>query len=163
MAPTSKEPPFWKTKTLTEMSQSEWESLCDGCGKCCLNKLEDEDTGKIYYTDVACKLLDRKSCRCTDYPNRFDYVPDCIKLSPKNVSEMTCLPKSCAYRLLSEGKSLFWWHPLVSGDPNTVHEAGISARDRTQCESTVPEDQFEDHIVKWPNRMRAQKRKAKSS
>ncbi len=107
--------PFWKTKTLTEMSRDEWESLCDGCGRCCLNKLEDEDTGKFLYTRAACKLLDVKTCRCTDYPNRAARVPDCVTLTPENVGELGWLPQTCAYRLLDEGKSLPWWHPLVSG------------------------------------------------
>ena len=92
--------PFWKTKTLTDMSRDEWESLCDGCGRCCLNKLEDEDTGKFLYTRAACKLLDVKTCRCTDYPNRAARVPDCVTLTPENVGELGWLPQTCAYRLL---------------------------------------------------------------
>ncbi|MCC7483107.1 MAG: YcgN family cysteine cluster protein, partial [Hyphomicrobiales bacterium] len=118
--------PFWKTKTLTDMSRDEWESLCDGCGRCCLNKLEDEDTGKFLYTRAACKLLDVKTCRCTDYPNRAARVPDCVTLTPENVGELGWLPQTCAYRLLDEGQSLPGWHPLVSGRPETVTEAGIS-------------------------------------
>ncbi|WP_456686236.1 YcgN family cysteine cluster protein, partial [Bradyrhizobium sp. P5_C11_2] len=113
---------FWKTKTLEEMSDVEWESLCDGCGRCCLNKLEDEDTGQIYFTHVGCKLLDGATCGCKDYPNRSDKVPDCVRLTPANVRTLNWLPPSCGYKLVAEGRDLYWWHPLVSGDPNTVHE-----------------------------------------
>jgi len=117
---------FWQVKTLEEMSSVEWESLCDGCGRCCLNKLEDWDTGEIVWTKVACRLLDGETCRCSDYPNRFKKVPDCVQLTPEEVRTIPWLPPSCAYRLLAEGRDLPWWHPLVSGDPATVHEAGVS-------------------------------------
>jgi uncharacterized cysteine cluster protein YcgN (CxxCxxCC family) len=129
--------PFWKTKTLRDMSRAEWESLCDGCGRCCLVKLEDEDTGEIHFTNVACKLLDTRSCRCKDYKNRRKLVSDCIKLNARNVGELSWLPETRAYRLLDEGKELAWWHPLVSGDPQTVVEAGVSMRDRTVSEADV--------------------------
>lgn len=142
------EVPFWKRKTLPEMTTSEWESLCDGCAKCCLIKLEDEDTGEIAYTEVVCALLDDDSCRCTDYPNRSKRVPDCVKVTADLASGETWLPSTCAYRLLAEGKDLPWWHPLVSGDQETVHLAGMSVRHRVISESYVSDP--EDHIVDWP-------------
>ena len=146
--------PFWKTKTLAQMTQAEWESLCDGCGRCCLNKLEDEETGKYYYTDVGCRLLDGETCRCRDYPNRQALVDDCERLTPENVSQLGWLPPSCAYRLIAEGKDLYWWHPLVSGDPETGHSAGVSVRGRVQgSETDVPDDQLENHVVRWPIRL----------
>lgn len=142
--------PFWKAKTLEEMNQREWESLCDGCGLCCLNKLEDWETGEIAWTSVACRLLDGESCRCTDYDNRQATVPDCIQLTPESVRELTWLPPSCGYRLVRDGEDLRWWHPLVSGDPETVHQAGISARGRTVAEQDVDVEDFEDYLVTWP-------------
>jgi uncharacterized cysteine cluster protein YcgN (CxxCxxCC family) len=142
--------PFWQRKSLAEMSQKEWESLCDGCGKCCVNKLEFEDTGKVVQTNVACKLLDTHSCRCSDYKNRKTLVSDCIRLTPKVVSKMDWLPDTCGYRLIDAGKDLYWWHPLVSGDPSSVHEAGISVRGRVISEVGV--DDLEDHIVDWKDK-----------
>lgn len=139
--------PFWQTKTLHEMTGAEWESLCDGCGRCCLNKLEDEDTGEIKYTDVACRLLDLDSCRCTSYEDRQRFVPDCRRLTPQNVGVIPWLPQTCAYRLLAEGKDLEWWHPLVSGDPSTVIEAGISVKGRIVSERDT--DDLEGHVVEW--------------
>ena len=130
--PSGQEGFFWKTKTLEEMSNVEWESLCDGCARCCLEKLEDEDTGKIYFTHVSCKLLDAGLCACKDYANRSDQVPDCVRLTPENVRTLNWLPPSCGYKLVAEGRDLYWWHPLISGDPNTVHEAGVSVRGRVQ-------------------------------
>lgn len=120
---------FWKNKTLHEMTNQEWEALCDGCGLCCLIKLEDEDTGETYYTKLTCHLLDVGLCRCTDYENRHQRVADCLRLTPETVKNFKWLPKTCAYRLLAEGKELFWWHPLVSGDVDSVNKAGISLRD----------------------------------
>ncbi len=131
------EEPFWRRKTLAEMTRSEWESLCDGCAKCCLDKLEDEDTGEIRYTEVACRLLDLGTCRCTDYANRKRFVPDCVILTARRVDRLAWLPSTCAYRLLSEGKDLEWWHPLVSGDPETVHRAGVWVRGREVPEAVA--------------------------
>lgn len=137
------------------MSGPEWESLCDGCGRCCLVKLEDEDTGKIHFTDVRCRLLDAKSCRCGDYDNRQALVPDCVKLTPGEVRSLNWLPPTCAYRLIDEGKELYWWHPLVSGDPDTVHQARISVRGRTFAhEDEVAQEDLVERIVQWPGRGR---------
>lgn len=141
---------FWETKSLAEMTRSEWESLCDGCGKCCLVKLQDPDTDEIAYTDVACRLLDCDSCRCSDYANRKAEVPDCVVLSVRLVDQLEWMPSTCAYRLLKEGKPLYWWHPLVSGDPNAVHEAGISVRGRVISEILVEDAELVEHVVDWP-------------
>lgn len=142
--------PYWKTKTLAEMTDAEWEGLCDGCGLCCLNKLEDWETGAIAFTSVACKLLDGESCRCKDYDNRQSIVPDCIRLTLESIEEISWLPPTCAYQLVADGDDLYWWHPLVSGDPETVHQAGISVRGRTVSEDDVPLEDFEDYLVEWP-------------
>lgn len=142
--------PFWRVKTLAEMTSKEWESLCDGCGKCCLLKLEDAEDGSIAYTDVACRLLDTETCRCTDYTHRAARVPDCIVLSAGTMDGLRWMPSTCAYRLLHEGRDLPWWHPLVSGDPETVHEAGVSVRHRVIGEGEVPEAELERHLVIWP-------------
>jgi len=149
--------PFWKTKTLAEMSEAEWESLCDGCGKCCLIGLEDEDTSEIYLTDVACKLFDSKSCQCSNYPERKKHVPDCVKLTPENVPELNWLPKTCAYRLVAQARDLFWWHPLVSGDPDTVHAARVSVRGKTRPEGRLQIPGLMKRIRKWPEPLRDQK------
>ena len=137
--------PFWRRKRLDEMTVEEWESLCDGCGKCCLHKLEDMDTGEIAYTNVACRLFDQGTCRCRNYPERNRLVPDCVVLSPDNVASLHWMPSTCAYRLLAEGKELAWWHPLVSGDPDTVHRAGISMRGR--CVSERHAGPLEHHVL----------------
>jgi uncharacterized cysteine cluster protein YcgN (CxxCxxCC family) len=142
--------PFWRTKSLEEMTPGEWESLCDGCGRCCLNKLEDWDTGEIAWTDIRCRLLDDQTCRCSDYENRQAEVPDCIGLTPKTVRELTWLPPTCGYRLVAEGHDLYWWHKLVSGSTETVHEAGVSVRGRTVGEPGIPLEDYEDHLVDWP-------------
>jgi uncharacterized protein len=145
-------PPFWKSKPLAAMTEAEWESLCDGCGRCCLNKLEDEETGEIFWTDVACKLLDHGTCRCKSYDDRHDFVPDCVKLDVDEVvnQTITWLPPTCAYRLLANGEDLPVWHPLVTGDPASVHTAGISVRNRVISEELIPMDGFEDRICDWP-------------
>jgi hypothetical protein len=152
--PAAGEPPFWRRKGLAEMTATEWESLCDGCGRCCLSKLEEEDTGRIYFTDVGCRLLDGESCRCRDYANRTAKVDDCVRLTPETVESITWLPPSCAYRLIAEGRDLYWWHPLVSGDPDTVHAAGISVRGRVGAyEDRLDGQDLEDRIVDWPLRI----------
>jgi uncharacterized cysteine cluster protein YcgN (CxxCxxCC family) len=135
---------FWE-KPLAQLDRGEWEALCDGCGKCCLHKLEDADTGEIHATEVACKLLDTHSARCTNYRGRRAFVPDCIRLTANNVARMTWLPKTCAYRLRAEGKPLFDWHPLISGDPESVHRAGISVRGWTISEGEAGDLEF--HLV----------------
>lgn len=143
--------PFWKRKKLSEMTDREWESLCDGCGRCCLNKLIDEDTAETAFTDVGCRLLDEETCRCKDYRNRQRQVPDCVRLTWRNVRRLSWLPPTCAYRLVANGQDLPWWHPLVSGSPDTVHEAGVSVRGRVAAsEEDVPDDKFVDYIVRWP-------------
>jgi uncharacterized protein len=143
--------PFWQRKSLAEMTDSEWESLCDGCGRCCLNKLEEEETDRTYYTNVGCRLLDGQACRCRDYANRLAQVEDCVRLTPASLKTITWLPPSCAYVLLDEGKDLYWWHPLVSGDPETVHSAGVSVRGRVGAtEVAVPDAELQDYIVDWP-------------
>ncbi len=145
--------PFWETKQLEEMTPDEWESLCDGCAKCCLIKLEDEETGDIALTRLHCKLLDAETCRCSDYPNRKRHVPDCVILTPKDVSELRWMPASCSYRLIHEGKPLPDWHHLISGDPELIHQKGGSIMGRTLSEETLfdPDDaeQIEEWIVDW--------------
>ena len=136
--------PFWETKPLTEMSATEWESLCDGCGLCCVIRFEDENTGEIVPTRVHCKLFDPEACRCSDYENRKQHVPDCINLTPQNVEQLAWMPKSCGYRRVHEGRGLAWWHPLVSGDPETVHAAGVSVRGETISENEL--DDAEDAL-----------------
>ena len=143
MGPVSQ--PFWRTKTLSQMNRAEWESLCDGCGKCCVHKLEDEDTGELVPTSVACRLLDRRSGRCKDYRNRRAYVPVCVRLTPDKVTQLDWLPTSCAYLRLAQGEDLPDWHPLVSGDPESVHAAGQSVRGWTVSEDDVGD--IEDFVV----------------
>jgi uncharacterized cysteine cluster protein YcgN (CxxCxxCC family) len=144
---------FWRVKSLEAMTGEEWESLCDGCARCCLVKLEDEDSGEIHFTDLGCKLLDGQTCQCLDYRRRQRRVPDCVKLTPEAVRSLSWLPVTCAYRVLAEGGELAWWHPLVSGSPETVHEAGVSVRGRVAAsEEDLPIELWPEHIVRWPNR-----------
>jgi uncharacterized protein len=143
--------PFWRIKSLAEMSPDEWEALCDGCAKCCLVKLEDEDTGRIHYTDVACALLDMGKCKCTDYSNRRERVPDCLGLTPENIDRVKqWMPSSCAYRLLANGKSLPSWHYLECGDRQAVHNLGHSVAGRCVSETGIEIDDLPEHIVFWP-------------
>ena len=151
--------PFWRVKSLEEMDADEWESLCDGCARCCLVKLEDEDTGDIHFTDIGCTLLDARACRCRDYRRRSRRVPDCVTLTPAVVRSLSWLPVTCAYRLVAEGKDLPDWHPLVSGSPDTVHEKGISVRERVfASEDDLAQELWPERIVKWPNRAPRRKR-----
>jgi uncharacterized cysteine cluster protein YcgN (CxxCxxCC family) len=154
--------PFWKTRTLKEMSQTEWESLCDGCAKCCLVKLEDEDTKELFFTSLHCKLLDGKTCQCSDYPNRRKYVPVCVKLTPEIVATVDWLPESCAYRLVHEGKDLHDWHHLICGDRQEVHRRGYSAKGKTRTEEGVADEDAIDYVIDWfhePPRKRRTRRK----
>ncbi len=146
--------PFWKSKSLADMSRTEWESLCDGCGRCCLNKLEDADTGEYHFTRTACRLLDCGTAQCTDYKNRSKRVSDCVTLTPKNVGKLGWLPSTCAYRLIEEGKSLPWWHPLVSGRAETVDEAGISVVGQVYPEKGISVNELWLHMWKLPKAKR---------
>jgi uncharacterized protein len=141
--------PFWKTKALEDMTAAEWESLCDGCGKCCLSKLEDEETGEIYWTSVGCKLFDEGTCSCSDYANRQKLVSDCVKLTPENVRTLPWLPRTCAYRLVALGADLPDWHHLVSGSRETIHEQGMSVRGWvTALEPDIKKvDDYFDHML----------------
>ncbi|MEM0923916.1 MAG: YcgN family cysteine cluster protein [Pseudomonadota bacterium] len=141
-------PRFWERVPLAEMTRAEWEALCDGCGRCCAVKLEDEDTGRVHYTRITCRLFDNATCRCGNYALRKQLVKDCILLDLDTLEE-ACdwLPRSCAYRRLSEGRRLAGWHPLISGDAESVHRAGISLRGKGVAEYEVAEDEWEDHIV----------------
>jgi uncharacterized cysteine cluster protein YcgN (CxxCxxCC family) len=141
--------PFWQRKKLADLTAEEWESLCDGCGRCCLKKLQDEASAKVAYTDVACKLLDRNRCRCKHYARRHELVPDCVALRPDDARTFDWLPTTCAYRKLAAGQALDWWHPLVSGDPDTVHSAGISVRGRALGERAVRAGELDTRIVRW--------------
>jgi len=144
-------PRFWEKVPLKNMAPREWEALCDGCGKCCLNKLEYEDTGEVAFTRVACRLLDSETCHCAQYDIRRQFVPECVVLTPQNISRIAYwMPETCAYRLLFEGKPLYDWHPLISGDSESVHAAGKSVRGWTVPEFEVPEEEWEDHIIEEP-------------
>lgn len=144
-------PRFWEKKRLEQMSRAEWEALCDGCGKCCLNKLEDEDTEEVALTRVACRLLDDATCRCSHYANRHQFVPDCIVLKPSNLkTHAYWMPQTCAYRLLYLGQPLPEWHPLITGDPDSVHGAGISVRGQTVSEFDTPFEEWDAHIIEEP-------------
>ncbi len=139
---------FWEQKSLANMSEAEWELLCDGCAKCCLHKLEDEQSGEVFYTKVVCRYMDEQ-CRCTEYQQRHVLVPNCVWLKPEDVKQFHWLPQSCAYRLIAEGKPLAAWHPLVSGDTESVHRAGISIQGRALSEEYVHPDGMEEHIIHW--------------
>lgn len=139
--------PFWE-KPLADLDAGEWEALCDGCGRCCMHKAEDADTGAYYATDIACRLLDLKTIRCSDYPDRKRHVPDCVTLTKASVDTLGWLPATCAYRLRAEGKPLYDWHYLVSGDPEAVHEAGISVRGWAISEDDAGD--IEHHLVDRP-------------
>ena len=145
----SKSIPFWIDKELGQLSQQEWELLCDGCARCCLQKLEDDETGDVHYTRLACQLLNIDSCQCSAYSNRCAYVPSCISLTVENIPKMSWLPDSCAYRLRYEGKPLPEWHPLVSGNCESVHDSGASVREFALSETAVPEDQWQMHVIHW--------------
>ncbi len=151
---------FWRLKSLAEMSRAEWESLCDGCGRCCLHKLRDDETDEISFTNVACRLLDLETARCSDYGHRRRRVPDCVQLTPAKLKKVDWLPPTCAYRLLDEGKDLFSWHPLVSGRAESVFEAGISVAGRALGERDA--GPLEHHIVEWPGQTPKRRRVAKA-
>ena len=140
---------FWREKTLDTLSDAEWEALCDGCGKCCLHKLQDEDTNEVFYTRVRCRYLVESNCRCSDYQRRSELMPNCLDLQREDVSALHWLPSTCAYRLLAEGKPLYDWHPLVSGSGESVHEAGISIRGRALSDEFVHPDGYDEHIIHW--------------
>lgn len=142
--------PFWERKTLAQMTAHEWESLCDGCGRCCVIKYQDEDTGEIHPTAVACRLLDSNTCRCRRYQERHQLVPECLRLDPDLVRRYDFLPTSCAYRRVAEGRPLAWWHPLVSGNAQSVVDAGVSVRGTVVSEQAVhPDEPLQSHIVRW--------------
>ena len=148
--PPRSEAPFWERKQLGEMSRQEWESLCDGCGRCCVVKLADESTGEVHPTSVVCRLFDLDTCRCTHYRDRHRLVPDCVRLDADKASEFDWLPDSCAYRRLAMGRGLAWWHPLVSGDPQTVIDAGVSVYGNVVPEQAVhPDEALEESVVRW--------------
>ena len=142
------EKPFWERKTLEEMTPAEWESLCDGCARCCLFKLEDEDTGEIFFTNVVCRYLDQGECRCTQYERRSILVPDCVKVTP-DIAKKNWLPETCAYRLLAEGKPLPDWHPLRTGTAQSVWDAGICIAGMAVSELEVEPDELEEHLIHW--------------
>ncbi len=143
-------PRFWEDVPLQAMTAEEWEAVCDGCAKCCLKSLQDEDDGTVYFTDVHCFLLDPLTCRCGDYAHRTERVPDCIRLEPRRLDEVFWMPASCSYRRLADGRGLAPWHPLVARDPNAVHQAGISIRGRAVPETSFAEADLEDRLVDWP-------------
>jgi uncharacterized cysteine cluster protein YcgN (CxxCxxCC family) len=160
--PANTDTPFWLSKTLEELTPREWDSLCDGCGLCCLNKIEYEDIQQIVYTNVACQLLDHETCQCTNYKNRKSIVPDCIQLDANKIRTMSFMPETCAYRLVAERKPLYPWHPLVSKNKESVHTAGISVRGRVISEDDCKN--LEDHVVDWVKPVATiKKKKTKSS
>ena len=146
----TKPKPFWETKTLSEMTRNEWEALCDGCAKCCLHKLEDEDNGMIHYTSVVCRHLDQNKCRCRVYDRRMRLVPDCVKLEPGELGDLHWMPGTCAYRLLNEGKPLPIWHPLITGSRKSMIDSGNTITGKVISEDHVPEEALDEYIVHWP-------------
>ena len=140
---------WWHDKSLAELSESQWEALCDGCAKCCLHKLEDEDSGEVFYTKVHCRFLDDQACRCTDYKNRLSLVPNCLELRSADWKELNWLPSTCAYRLRAQDQALPQWHPLVSGSRESVHRAGASIRGRVISDEHVHPDGYDECIVNW--------------
>lgn len=142
---------FYKEKTLKEMNKQEWEALCDGCGRCCLVKLEDEDSGEILCSDVHCSLFDAKTCKCKDYEGRKEKVPDCVKLTPENILTIGWIPPTCAYLRIANGKGLAKWHPLVAGNDKAMKEAGISVFGKVVSEDDVEHEDYVNHIAEWPN------------
>ncbi len=140
---------WWNELALEQLDTEQWEALCDGCARCCLHKLEDADSGDLYYTQVRCRYLDEASCSCTEYRDRCTLVPDCVKLDRDNVAALSWMPDTCAYRLRARGEPLPGWHPLVSGDPESVHRAGISVRGRSISEEFVHPDGYDEYLVQW--------------
>jgi len=140
--------PFWETVPLDRMNRAQWESLCDGCGKCCVHKLEDDETGEMFATNVACRLLDVKTARCKDYANRRAHVPECVRLTPAKLETIEWLPSSCAYLRVHRGQGLADWHPLVSGDPDSVRKAGATVAGRVISEDHAGD--LEHHIIDEP-------------
>ena len=145
--PVNEDKPFWETKTLHEMTVQEWESLCDGCAKCCLQKLQDDDTEEVYYTDIVCRYMNSDSCQCTQYEKRQTLVPNCVWLKPEDVESFHWLPRTCAYRSVYEGRGLPEWHPLITGDASSVHIAGVSVKGKVVSELCVPERDWQYHII----------------
>lgn len=146
---TNADKPFWEAKTLAEMTRAEWESLCDGCAKCCMHKLEDEDTGMIHFTGVVCRYLDQKKCNCTVYDKRRKLVPTCLQLEPGELDELHWMPSTCAYKLLNAGKPLPIWHPLIAGDRKAMIASGNTVTNKVISEEYVAEEDFQEHIVHW--------------
>ena len=140
---------YWESIALKDMNTEQWEALCDGCGKCCVIKLEDVDDGAIYYTDIGCTLLDTGDCRCKNYPERKSIVPDCVILTPDRLDALNWMPKTCAYRLLHQGQDLPQWHPLITGDPNSTHLSGHSVAGKILTEGDIDEEDYPDHITNW--------------
>ncbi|MDZ7852378.1 MAG: YcgN family cysteine cluster protein [Halomonas sp.] len=138
---------FWERFDLEELTDEEWEALCDGCGQCCLLKFQDDESGDLAVLNVACELLDIHSCRCSDYANRFARVPDCTQLTPERIDDFRWLPKSCAYRRVAEGRKLAAWHPLIAGGQERMHRKGISVRSFAVSQREVPEEELEEHII----------------
>jgi uncharacterized cysteine cluster protein YcgN (CxxCxxCC family) len=145
--PSNLSPKFWKKRSLNRLTKNEWEALCDGCAKCCLHRLEDEESGEVYISNIVCRYLNEEECRCSDYENRSVNVPDCVSVTPELLQDPYWLPSTCAYRLLAEGKELPDWHPLVSGTQESVETSGNSIKGRVICETEADDPEF--HLVQW--------------